>query len=73
MSLFLKEVQEINSLLVQFRNFWLRNAGLQCGWIPVHALYQYLNNLVTGIQNWRQTMEMGAGLQVLMAALMSST
>jgi hypothetical protein len=59
---FLKEVEEINCLLVQVWKVRLRNAFLASGYIPVHALDQHLNHLITGIRNWRQAIETGAWL-----------
>ncbi len=36
--------------------------GLARGDVPVHALNQYLHNIVTGISNMRRAVQTGAGL-----------
>ena len=58
----LQNVKEINSLLVQFGKVWQGNTGLACGNVPVHALNEYLNHLVTGIRNVGQAVETWTGL-----------
>ena len=53
----LENVKEIYSLLVQFGKVRLGNTGLASGNVPVHALNEYLNHLVTGIRNVGQAVE----------------
>ena len=53
------------TVLVQVWKVRLRNAFLASGYIPVHALDQYLNHLFTGIRNSRQVIETGAWLGCL--------
>jgi hypothetical protein len=62
---FLQEIKEINSLLVQLWKVCLGDTGLARGDVPVHALNQYLHNIVTGISNMRQAVQTGAGLGVI--------
>ena len=53
----LENVEQINSLLLQFGKLRHRNTRLACGNVPVHALNEYLDHLVTGIRNVRQAMQ----------------
>ena len=51
---FLKEVKKINCFLLQLGQLCLWNACLARRDVPIHALNEYLYNLVTGISNMRQ-------------------
>ena len=51
---FLKKVKKIDCFLLQFWQLWLWNACLARRDVPIHALSEYLHNLVTGISYVRQ-------------------
>ena len=66
---FLQEIKEVNSLLVQFWKVSHWNSGLARRYVPVHALNQYLHHIITGISNMRQAVQTRAGLGVIDGAV----
>ncbi len=53
----LEEIKKFNSLLVQVGKLSLWNTGLARCNIPVHAFYENLNDLVTGVRNMWQAVQ----------------
>jgi hypothetical protein len=47
----LEEIKEVNSFVMQFRKFRLWNVGMARCYIPLHALYENLNHLVSQVRN----------------------
>ncbi len=62
---FLQEIEKVHRLLVQLWKVCLGDPGLARGDVPVHALNQYLHNIVTGIINMLQAVQTRAGLGVI--------
>ena len=52
-----EEIKKFNSLLVQVGKLSLWNTGLKQCTIPVHAFYENLDHLVTGVRNMWQAMQ----------------
>ena len=53
----LEEIKKFNSLLVQVGQLSLWNTGLARCNIPVHAFYENLDDLFTGVGNMRQAVQ----------------
>jgi O-antigen ligase len=62
---FLQEIEKVNRLLRQLWKVCLGDSGLARGDVPVHALNQYLHNIVTGISNMLQAVQTRTGLGVI--------
>ena len=57
----LENVEQINSLLLQYGKLRHLNTGLASGNVPVHALNEHLHNLIAGISHVRQAVQAGSG------------
>ena len=56
----LENVEQINSLLLQFGKLRHWNTRLASGNVPVHALNEHLHNLIAGISHVRQAVQTGS-------------
>jgi hypothetical protein len=55
----LEDIQQVYSLLMQFRKLLLRNTGLARCHMPVHALDENVHYLVNGVSNMRRNRRKG--------------